>query len=165
MNIRTKRTIKSSVLTLIFALASFLTLPAYAWPEVDHMNMCGPAAKSVRAYNGGFQGWRVHDNYVSKRGSGYYLKTMCPKTVAPVKKAYKKKVVKKTRIAKSSSAKKFKRTVKYDEHADCARVDRMNGYGAAVKAKSAYSPARVVAYKTKTVRKARPARSYNYFKK
>ena len=164
--------IKKWLLGLAFTVSSILTLPAHAWPEVDHMNMCGAATKPVHA---GWQGWAQHDRYVAKRGNAYYLRTNCPTTVAPVKKAAaKKKAVKKSyrkagtksrRIAKSSKAKSFKRRVKYDEHADCARVDRMNGYGAAVQAKGraytpAYRPAVKISYR------ARPAkRRYNYFKK
>ena len=126
------------LLGLVLTVSSILTLPAYAWPEVDHMNMCGAATKVVRA---GWQGWAQHDRYIAKRGNGYYLQNNCPTTVAPVKKAAsaKRRAVKKSyrkagrrsaRIAKSSKAKSFRRKVKYDEHADCARVDRVNGYGA-----------------------------------
>jgi len=134
-------TIKKLVLSLILSIGSFLILPAYAWPEVDHMNMCGAATKSVRAYGGNWQGWNQHDSYIAKRGNAYYLRTNCPTTVASVKKL-KKKVyrkplktvakVKNVRIDKSLKAKKFKRSVKYDEHADCARVDRLNSYGDSV---------------------------------
>ena len=160
---------KKWFLGLAFTLSSLLTLPTYAWPEVDHMNMCGAAAKPVHA---GWQGWAQHDRYIAKRGNAYYLRTNCPTTVAPVKKAksYKKvakvaKVVKarkSVRIAKSSKAKSFKRKVKYDMHADCARVDKMNASGPAVRAKGAgriYTPAVNMAYR------GRPVRRYNYFKK
>ena len=159
--------IKRWLLGLAFTVSSILTLPAYAWPEVDHMNMCGAPTKVVHA---GWQGWVQHDRYIAKRGNAYYLRTNCPTTVAPVKKAApaKKKAVKKSyrkvtksrRIAKSSKAKSFKRRVKYDEHADCVRVDRMNGVGPAVQARRAYTPAVKISYR------ARPAkRRYNYFKK
>ena len=161
--------IKKWLLGLAFTVSSILTLPAYAWPEVDHMNMCGAPTKVVHA---GWQGWGQHDRYVAKRGNAYYLQTNCPTTVAPVKKAApaKKKVVKRSyrkagkksvRIAKSSKAKSFKRKVKYDEHADCMRVDRMNGAGPAVQVKGrVYRPDENIAYT------ARPAkRRYNYFKK
>ncbi len=128
---------KKWILGLALTLGSLLTLPAYAWPEVDHMNMCGSATKAVQA---GFSNWAQYDRYVAKRGKGYYLRTNCPKTVAPIKKASTKKVriskkkrivkrviKKKARIARSSKARSFKRRVKYDEKADCARVDKMNG--------------------------------------
>jgi len=159
---------KRLILSLLLTIGSFLTLPAYAWPEVDHMNMCGGAAKTVRAYGGNFRGWAAHDNYIAYRGKAYYLRSNCPTTVAPVKKAAKKKVVKRkvaakpVRIAKSSKAKAFKRTVKYDLHADCVQVDRMNSSGPAVRqVRRAYKPTRV-AYR----KPARPAqRTYNYFKK
>ena len=138
---------KKLSLTLLLILGSFLTLPAHAWPEVDHMNMCGAPAKVVQAYGGEFRGWQAHDKYVAyKNKAGYYYKTNCPQTVAPVKaKPIKAKKVAKTRvivkkrkpvrIAKSNKAKSFKKKVKYDMHADCVRVDRMNSYGATVKKK------------------------------
>ena len=134
------RNMKSWLLGLLFTATSVLTLPAYAWPEVDHMNMCGAATKVVQAYGGNWKGWNQHDKYIASRGTAYYLRSNCPKTVAPVKSAKVKSAAKKvynkpviiSRIAKSTKAKSFKRTVKYDEKADCARVDRMNGYGSAV---------------------------------
>jgi len=160
---------KKWFLGLAFTLSSLLTLPTYAWPEVDHMNMCGAAAKPVHA---GWQGWAQHDRYIAKRGNAYYLRTNCPTTVAPVKKAkpYKKvakvakvaKARKSVRIAKSSKAKSFKRKVKYDMHADCLRVDKMNVSGPAVRVKGAgriYAPVVNMAYR------GRPVRRYNYFKK
>ena len=180
-NLTTFFTMRKLVLSLILTIGSFLTLPAYAWPEVDHMNMCGAAAKTVRAYGGSFRGWQAHDNFVGYRNrAGYYYRNNCPETVAPVKKVAKKtykkpakkvykKRVKKVRIAKSSKARKFKRRVKYDEHADCARVDRMNGYGSAVVVKrgNAYRPAAQVVYQSSPAKvnyRKRP-RAYNYFKK
>ena len=152
------------MLGLVITLGSLLTLPAYAWPEVDHMNMCGSATKAVQ---GGFTNWAQYDRYVAKRGNAYYLRTNCPNTVAPTKKAayVKKAVVKKSaRIARSSKAKSFKRRVKYDEKVDCARVDRMNGYNVIIpkKARSKYRPA---AKKVTYGKKAQVKRRYNYFKK
>ena len=134
------------LLSLFLLIASLLTLPAYAWPEVDHMNMCGAPVKVDRAYAGGFRGWPAHDIYVNyKRRAGYYYRTNCPGIKAPVKakKVYKKKPVykkrivkrasKKLRIARSSKTKRFLRKVKYDKHADCVRVDAMNRLGPAVR--------------------------------
>ena len=131
--------IKKLVLALIFTVGSFMTLPAYAWPDVDHMNMCGAPAKSVRAYGGNFRGWAAHDNYIAQRGGGkYYFRTMCPETKASKMKkgAYKKKAVEKVRkvrkVAKRPvkirAVKRVKRIsrAKYNEKVDCARVDRMN---------------------------------------
>ena len=122
---------KKWMLGLVLTLGSFLTLPAYAWPEVDHMNMCGSPTKAVLT---GFTSWAQYDQYVAKRGNAYYLRTNCPKTVSPpkkssyVKKSSRKFIAKKrVRIAKSSKSRSFKRRVKYNEKADCARVDRMNG--------------------------------------
>ena len=137
-------TIRKLVLSIILTFGSFLSLPSYAWPEVDHMNMCGPAAKTSRTYGGEFKGWQSRDRYVANnRRAGYYYRNNCPGTAAPVKKVIKKaRKVKRTKkraskkypyIAKSSKARKFKRTVKYDKHADCVQVDRMNTSGSAVK--------------------------------
>ena len=142
-----KYTIKRLIMALILTVGSLISLPSYAWPEVDHMNMCGAAAKVDRAYGGNFKGWVARDRFVTqKRRAGAYYRANCPETVAPVKKAskkkiyvkkakrtYKKKVVKKVRIAKSSKAKSFRKKVKYDEHADCVRVDKMNAYGPATR--------------------------------
>lgn len=141
-------TFKRLIMALILTLGGLISIPSYAWPEVDHMNMCGAAAKVTRAYGGNFRGWAAHDKFVGyKTRAGYYYRNNCPSTKSPVKMAKKvkkvtkrkvvkksyKKVVKKTRIVKSSKAKSFKKRVKYDMHADCARVDRMNGYGAATR--------------------------------
>ena len=123
LNVMKLFSMKKWMLGLVLTLGSFLTLPAYAWPEVDHMNMCGSPTKAVQA---GFTNWAQYDRYVAKRGNAYYLRTNCPNIVAPVKKVAKKTYRK--RFAKSLKAKSFKRRVKYDEKADCARVDRMNGY-------------------------------------
>ncbi len=169
-------TIRKLVLSIIFTFFSFFTLPSYAWPEVDHMNMCGPAAKTSRVYRGEFKGWQSRDQYVvNNRRTGYYYRTNCPGTVAPVKKVVRKarkvrksrrkrsryvtkcryvkrctkvkrskkrrskRVTRKKRskkyrtIARSRKARKFKRTVKYDLHADCVQVDRVNSAGSSVK--------------------------------
>jgi hypothetical protein len=128
----------TSILTL-----SLVSLPAYAWPEVDHMNMCGSATKVVRGYSGNFRTWNAHDNYVSYLGNNYYLRTNCPKIVAPVKKKGKKSTAKKKQITKAVN-KVIKESVKrnkvikrifnskYNEKTDCKRVDRLNSLGLSV---------------------------------
>ena len=123
---------KKWMLGLVLTLGSFLTLPAYAWPEVDHMNMCGSPTKAVQA---GFTSWAQYDRYVAKRGNAYYLRTNCPQIVAPIAKKVKyaptmKKATKKAvpSYAKAISIKSLKRRSTYNEKLDCARVDRMNGY-------------------------------------
>ena len=140
------------LLAISLMLGSLLTLPAFAWPEVDHMNMCGPATKVVRAYKGNSQGYAQRDRYLAKRGNAYYFRTNCPNIKAPVNKAASKKSklvykVKKTkRIRQTNKAAKTKKVTKiikrlrrsgykssYDEHADCARVDRVNSYGLPVR--------------------------------
>ncbi len=137
-------------------MGSFLTLPAYAWPEVDHMNMCGSATKTV---HGGWKGWAQHDRFVAKRGNGYYFRTNCPNTKSPVKKAtYKKpavrKVAKRAKPAVIKSVKRMSTKSSYNEKLDCARVDRMNAYGASV---GTVRSASISATPVK--------RNYNYFKK
>ena len=130
---------KRFVLALFLTMGSFFTLPAYAWPDVDHMNMCGAAAKSVQTYGGNFKGWNAHDIYLFQRGSDYYFRTMCPETVAvKMKKAAYKKSVKKapkliiTSVVEKQVLKRISRS-HYNEKLDCARVDRMNGLGMVVK--------------------------------
>ncbi len=117
---------KKGILALVLTLGSFLTLPAYAWPEVDHMNMCGSATKAVQ---GGFTNWTQYDRYVAKRGKAYYLRTNCPNTVAPISNKTKKAAYKKAPVyAKPISIKSIVKRAKYNEKLDCARVDRMNGF-------------------------------------
>ena len=138
-----KPAIKKLLLSLFLTIGSLLSSSVYAWPEVDHMNMCGAATKVTQAYAGSFKGWAARDSYVNKvRRAGYYYRNNCPKTVAPVKKQAYKKVamkVKKTstakskRIVRSSKAKSFKKKVKYDKHADCVRVDGMNQSGPVIR--------------------------------
>ncbi len=149
-------TIKKYLLPLALLLGSMVSMPAYAWPDVDHMNMCGAPAKVARSYAGDFKSWAAYDNYVAKRGKAHYFRTMCPQVKAvknykkvanvankvakrtakkAVKRTVKKRAVRKStpRIARSTKAKSFKRRVKYNEKADCVRVDRMNASGAAVR--------------------------------
>ena len=136
-----KPTLKKLLLSLFLIISGLLTSSAYAWPEVDHMNMCGAASKVSQKYAGNFKGWAARDHYVNKiRRAGYYYKANCPKTVAPAKKSAKKMIkkaklvkAKTKRIARSGKAKSFKRKVKYDKHADCVRVDGMNQSGPAVR--------------------------------
>lgn len=147
---------KKILLAFVFVTSNLITLPAFSWPEVDHMNMCGPATKVVRSYAGHWQGWKQHDRYISRRGNAYYFKHNCPETSAPLEKA----VVKKSAMTYKSGAatveknqtkvtalkgnrkprsdwliKRSKRLVfskrkdGYDKHADCMRVDRLNNYG------------------------------------
>lgn len=131
---------RKAVLAFILTVGSLFTLPAFAWPEVDHMNMCGSATKVVRTYGGASQGWAQRDHYLERRGNAYYFRANCPDTKAPVKKAkaktaynaMKKSVAKKA--VKTVQVKKITKRLRggYDEHADCVQVDRMNNYGRAV---------------------------------
>ena len=136
---------KKVLLTFIFTLSSLFTTPAFAWPEVDHMNMCGSATKVVRTYGGNAQNFAQRDQYLVKRGNSYYYRTNCPTTVAPVKAKTKKMAYKASstakkarsvaanskKVSKAKSVKKITQQLRgaYDEHADCLRVDRMNNYG------------------------------------
>jgi len=90
---------KKILLAFVFTATSFITLPAFSWPEVDHMNMCGTASKVVRTYAGSWQGWEQHDRYVSQRGNAYYFNHNCPQTSAPVVKAKQMTTVKKSVMA------------------------------------------------------------------
>jgi len=133
--------IKKLVVITSLGLGGLLSMPAHAWPEVDHMNMCGAATKVVRSYAGNSRSWEARDNYIAQRGDFYYLRTNCPKIKAPVK-APLKKVLKKKQISKvKTKAVKKNKEVKrissasYDEKADCLRVDRLNHLGLAVQRK------------------------------
>jgi len=127
---------KKLVLTFILTIGSLFTLPAFAWPEVDHMNMCGSATKVVRTYGGNAQSYAQRDQYLVKRGNDYYYRTNCPTTAAPVKAKVKKAVTKAKpvaakKISKAKTVKKITQQLRgtYDEHADCVQVDRLNNYG------------------------------------
>lgn len=130
--------IKRLVLALILGLGSVMTLPAYAWPDTDEMNMCGAAVKQVRAYGNNFRGWAAHDNYIAQRGNGYYYRTNCPQSKAT--KNYKgKNWTPKAKMHKKYMHKhKFKKNHKHQynghnpnhkNHADCIRTDRLNNAG------------------------------------
>ena len=129
--------IKRLVLALILGLGSVMTLPAYAWPDTDEMNMCGAAVKKVRGYDGNHRGWAAHDNYVAHLGKGYYQRTNCPESKAT--KNYKGKYwTPKAKMAKKSMKKakpvmmkkhKSKAPMKADA---CIVTDRLNSTGPAV---------------------------------
>jgi len=74
--------IKRLVLTLILTAGSVFTLPAYAWPDTDEMNMCGAAVKKIRAYAGEHRGWDARDNYIKHLGAQYYYLANCPQSKA-----------------------------------------------------------------------------------
>jgi len=130
--------IKRLVLSLIIGAGSFITLPAFAWPDTDEMNMCGAAVKKVRNYGGNFRGWAAHDIYIDQRGLDYYFRTNCPESKAT--KNYKGKdwTPKAKMAAKPKMRKKPMKRVhkkKYNKSADCVAVDRMNTTGPAVRKK------------------------------
>jgi len=128
--------IKRLVLTLILGIGSVMTLPAYAWPDTDEMNMCGAAVKKMRAYAGDHRGWASHDNYINHLSAQYYYLANCPQSkatknykgsywTAGAKMPAKKKAVKK-HVKRIHSK-------KYGKKADCVAVDRMNTTGPAVR--------------------------------
>ena len=132
--------IKRLVLALILGVGSLMTLPAYAWPDTDEMNMCGTAVKHVRAYGNDFRGWSEHDKYIAKRGKAYYHRTNCPQSKATKNYKGKNWTPKATMRAKPVKHKKhtYKHHKKFHNkhhknHADCVRVDHMNKSGAVVK--------------------------------
>jgi len=135
--------IKRLLLTLTLTLGGVMTLPAYAWPDTDEMNMCGAATKTVRAYNGDHRTWAAHDNYVAHRGNAYYQRTNCPqskatknykgKNWAPKAKMMPAKHKMKS-MTKSKSHKMHKgHNPNHKHHADCIRTDRLNNAGLIVK--------------------------------
>ena len=136
--------IKRLVLLLILSLASVMTIPAYAWPDTDEMNMCGTAAKNVRSYAGQFRGWADHDNYISQRGMDYYFRTNCPESTATknykgknwtpgAKMRVKLKMHKKHRKHKMHEKHMHKKhhahNPNHKNHADCIRTDALNYSG------------------------------------
>ncbi len=140
--------IKRLVLALALTLGSVMTLPAYAWPDTDEMNMCGAAIKTVRNYAGDHRSWAAHDNYVAQRGKAYYQRTNCPQSKAtknykgknwtPGAKMHKKSTHKKhsKKMHKHHMKNHMKKHMKHHghnpkhkNHADCVRTDRLNNAG------------------------------------
>jgi len=132
--------IKRLVLSLALTLGSVMTLPAYAWPDTDEMNMCGAAIKTVQNYAGDHRSWAAHDNYIAQRGKTYYQRTNCPQSKAT--KNYKGKnwtpdaKIHKKHMHKKHSKNMHKRHMKHHghnpkhkNHADCVRTDRLNNAG------------------------------------
>lgn len=136
-----------NILLAMILLSSLFIAPAYAWPEVDAMNMCNQPVQLIRVYEGGAKGWVDRDSHANTQKRRAYA-TNCPQIKAPVKtskkKVYRKKAKSKTcrkcyrkgfrdgyRAAKKRVYKK-KRTTNggYRSHAaevaDCKRVDRAN---------------------------------------
>ena len=148
-----KVSIKRLVLTLILGLSSVMTLPAYAWPDTDEMNMCGAATKIVQAYGGDHRNWAAHDNYVAQRGNAYYQRTNCPQSKATKNykrknwtpgakmrmkpKAHKKNAHKKhtkhMQMKHSKKMHKLHQNTNHKKNADCIRTDALNNGGAIVK--------------------------------
>ena len=88
-----------SVIMLLLTLT--ITSPAYAWQEVDTMNMCNQPVQVVRAYNGGAKGWVNRDNFTASQKHAYARN--CPQVRAPKKVYQKKKVYRKVKRAKRRS--------------------------------------------------------------
>jgi len=141
------------ILFSMLLLSGLFTAPAYAWPEVDAMNMCNQPVQVVRAYQGGAKGWVDRDSHTATQKRQAFARH-CPQIKAPVKaykkkvykKVYKKKAVRKPNACKkcyrkgfrdgyrAASAKrvykKKRKTGGYRSHAekvaDCKRVDWAN---------------------------------------
>lgn len=142
--------IKRLVLALILGLGSVMTLPAYAWPDIDEMNMCGAAVKNVRSYGSDHRGWAARDNYIAHRGKAYYHRTNCPQSKAT--KNYKGKnwtpnteMRTKAKVHKKDAHKHHKKhsrkhhgqhNTHHKNHADCIRTDHLNSTGAIVQKKA-----------------------------
>lgn len=73
---------KKLSLAFILTLMALFAAPAHAWPEVDHMNMCGAAAKVIRDYKGNPKSWHDRDKYTESRKATLYFQANCPETVA-----------------------------------------------------------------------------------
>lgn len=73
---------KKLTTAIIFTLTIFLATSAYAWPETDHMNMCGSAAKVIRDYKGNPKAWQNRDLYTESRKAQLYFQANCPETKA-----------------------------------------------------------------------------------
>ena len=135
--------IKRLLLTLTLTLTSVMTLPAYAWPDTDEMNMCGAAIKTVRAYNGDHRTWAAHDNYVKNRGNAYYQRANCPQSKAtknykgknwtPKAKMMSAKHKMKSKARKMHHKGNKHHNANHKNHTDCIRTDRLNNKGAYVK--------------------------------
>ncbi len=81
------------LLAAMLLLASTIFAPAFAWPEVDTMNMCNQPVQLIRVYQGDAKGWVNRDNYIATYKQRIYAAN-CPQ-VRSAKKALKKKVYRK----------------------------------------------------------------------
>jgi len=120
------------ILFAVLLLSGLLTAPAYAWPEVDSMNMCNRAVQVTRAYQGGAKGWVDRDSHAATQKAQAFARN-CPQIKAPVK-VYKKKaikkVVRKKVIRRSKTCKR------------CYRKGFRDGYRAALRGKRIYKKKR-----------------------
>ncbi|PID45442.1 MAG: hypothetical protein CSB47_08540 [Proteobacteria bacterium] len=73
---------KKFTIPLIVTLMTAFTGLAHAWPEVDHMNMCGAAVKVIRDYQGDPKSWNDRDKYTELRKAKLYFQANCPETKA-----------------------------------------------------------------------------------
>jgi len=81
------------LLAAMLLLASTIFAPAFAWPEVDTMNMCNQPVQVIRVYHGDAKGWVNRDNYIATYKQRIYAAN-CSQ-VRSAKKAFKKKVYRK----------------------------------------------------------------------
>jgi hypothetical protein len=81
---------------MVFVLSGFVTPSAYAWQEVDTMNMCNQPTHVIRTYQGDAKGWVNRDHYNATQQHQTYARN-CPQVTAPKKTNKKKKVYRKTK--------------------------------------------------------------------
>ena len=86
---------------IILLMTATIAAPAYAWQEVDTMNMCNQSVQVIRAYKGGAKGWVNRDRFTDAQKRTYAQN--CPQVKAPKKVYPKKKVYRKTKRAKRQS--------------------------------------------------------------
>lgn len=91
---------KKLSISLIFTLMAVFASSAHAWPEVDHMNMCGAASKVIRDYKGNPKAWNNRDMYTESRKAALYFQANCPETKAgKIEKAVAKRVASQAHVA------------------------------------------------------------------
>ncbi|MCK5917630.1 MAG: hypothetical protein KAG34_04365 [Cocleimonas sp.] len=108
---------------VMLLLTASLTAPAYAWQEVDTMNMCNQPVQVVRAYSGSAKGWSNRDNFTASQKRAYARN--CPQVRAPKKVHKKKKAYRKVKVKRTKRKSKTCR--------DCYKKGYRDGYRAAHK--------------------------------
>ncbi len=84
--------IKILLATLLWLVSTIFT-PAFAWPEVDAMNMCNRPVQIIRVYQGAAKGWANRDNYIATYKRRIYAAN-CPQ-IRSTKRAFKRRIYRK----------------------------------------------------------------------